>query len=136
MRDMIRAVFSALLLAIATSLLPQRGHAQKVVATDCASSVHAIIARGQGPGDDLDVMVQLQGMILQQVPGSTSLGLPYNHGGANLFNDVHFGALMIQDYVNEYSKSCPGAKIALIGYSLVCLLPEVRFMSIIVSSLI
>lgn len=107
------------LCVISSSLLIQQGHAQKTAPEDCASSVHAIIARGQGPGNDLNVMVHLQDAILQQIPGSTSLGLPYNHDGFNKFNDVYYGALMVQRYVNEYVESCPKAKLALIGYSLV-----------------
>lgn len=113
-------LLSVALFAISASLLIQQGHAQKTAPQDCASSVHAIIARGQCQGNDLNVMVKLQDAILKQIPGSTSLGLPYNHNGFNKFNDVYYGALMVQDYVNEYVKSCPKAKLALIGYSLVC----------------
>lgn len=100
-------------------LLAQPGCAQQTHAAECASSVHAIILRGQGPGNDLNVMVNLQDMILQQIPGSTSLGLPYDHAGQNKFDDAYHGALMVQEYVTSYVKSCPRAKIALLGYSLV-----------------
>lgn len=107
------------LFASMSTLLAQAGHAQQTATVECASSVHAIILRGQGPGNNLNVMVKLQDMILEQIPGSTSLGLPYAHAGQNKFNDVYSGALMLQDYVISYVKSCPHAKIALLGYSLV-----------------
>lgn len=116
MRDMIMRLISVMFFS---NLVIQQGHAHKTESDDCASSVHAVIARGQGRGNDLDVMVNLQDAILQQIPGSTSLGLPYDHGGFNKFNDVYHGALMAQNYVKEYVKSCPQAKLALIGYSLV-----------------
>lgn len=116
MRDMIVRLLSVVLFAIISI---QQGQAQKTAPEDCASSVHAIIARGEGSGNDLDVMVTLRDAIIEQIPGSTSLGLPYDHNGTNKFNDVYCGALMVQNYVNEYVMSCPRAKLALIGYSLV-----------------
>lgn len=113
-----RTIFLALG-AISSSLFVQQAYAQTVPKAQCATSVHAIIARGQGPGDDLNVMVKVQSMILQQIPGSTSLGLPYAHDADDKFTAVHNGAVMMQNYVNDYLKVCPDSKIALIGYSLV-----------------
>lgn len=108
-----------LALAISSGLFGQQAQAQAVTKSQCASSVHAIIARGQGPGDDLNVMVKVQNMILNQIPGSTSVGLPYAHNADDKFTAVHDGALLMQNYVTEYLKVCPESKIALIGYSLV-----------------
>ncbi|KAJ5112770.1 hypothetical protein N7532_000815 [Penicillium argentinense] len=92
--------------------------AQKVASQDCATGVHAIISRGQGPGGDLSVMGALSDMILDQIPGSTTLGFPFDHDADDKFTAVHSGALMLQQYVHDYVDSCPKAKIALIGYSL------------------
>lgn len=108
-----------LTLAVSSGLFGQQTLAQTVAKTQCASSVHAIIARGQGPGDDLNVMVKVQNMILDQIPGSTSIGLPYAHNASDKFTAVHDGAILMQNYVTEYLKVCPESKIALIGYSLV-----------------
>lgn len=108
-----------LALAISYDLFVQQAQAQAVAKAQCASSVHAIIARGQGPGDDLNVMVKVQNMILDQIPGSTSVGLPYAHDSKDKFTAVHNGALLMQNYVTEYLEVCPESKIALVGYSLV-----------------
>jgi acetylxylan esterase len=101
-----------------------RSHAQLVEKNECATSVHAIIARGQGGGDDLNVMSTLSDLILEQIPGSTTLGLPYDHG--NVLTDeakrltVHDCAVLMQEFVREYVASCPKAKIVVVGYSMVC----------------
>lgn len=116
---MINRVIFLALLAVSSNLFVQQAHAQTVPKEQCATSVHAIIARGQGPGNNLNVMVKVQNMILEQIPGSTSLGLPYAHDAEDKFTAVHNGAIMIQNYVNDYLKVCPDSKIALIGYSLV-----------------
>lgn len=98
-------------------------YAQSVSEDECATGVHAIIARGQGGGDDLNVMSTLSDLILKQIPGSTTLGLPYDHD--NVLTDyaklhtVHDGAVLIQQFVHEYSESCPQAKIVVVGYSMV-----------------
>ncbi|CAG8369572.1 unnamed protein product [Penicillium salamii] len=63
------------LLAVISTLL-LRSQAQLVSEDECATRVHAIIARGQGGGDDLNVMSTLSDLILQEIPGSTTLGLP------------------------------------------------------------
>ncbi|KAK4861105.1 hypothetical protein LT330_004021 [Penicillium expansum] len=97
-------------------------HAQSVSKDECATSVHAIIARGQGGGDDLNVMSTLSDLILEQIPGSTTLGLPYDH--ENVLTDyakmhtVHDGAVLMQQFVQEYSESCPQTKIVVVGYSM------------------
>jgi hypothetical protein len=88
--------------------------------TTCATGVHAIMARGQGPGDNLNVLVRIQDQILGQIPGSTSVGLPYDHNAADKYTAVHDGALMMQQYVRDYVASCPQSKIVVFGYSLVC----------------
>jgi acetylxylan esterase len=113
------------IISLATSLVIslfalRLSHAQTVSTEQCATSVHAVLARGQGAGDDLDVMVTIQDLILQQIPGSTSQALPYGHGGSDIFLAVHDGALLLQQYVRDYVASCgPEAKIALVGYSMV-----------------
>ncbi|KGO77523.1 Cutinase [Penicillium italicum] len=97
-------------------------HAQSVSEDECATGVHAIIARGQGGGDDLNVMSTLSDLILKQIPGSTTLGLPYDHD--NVLTDnakqhtVHDGAVLMQQFVLEYSESCPQTKIVVVGYSM------------------
>ncbi|EKV05523.1 Acetylxylan esterase, putative [Penicillium digitatum PHI26] len=98
-------------------------YAQSMPEDECATGVHAIIARGQGGGDDLNVMSTLSDLILKQIPGSTTLGLPYDH--ENVLTDfaklhtVHDGAVLMQQFVQEYSESCPQAKIVVVGYSMV-----------------
>ncbi|KAJ5243461.1 acetylxylan esterase precursor, partial [Penicillium citrinum] len=91
---------------------------QDVASKDCATGVHAIISRGQGAGDDLSVMKALSDRILDQIPGSTTLGFPFDHDAEDKFTAVHSGALMLQQYVKKYVKSCPKSKIVLVGYSL------------------
>lgn len=105
------------------SILLLRSQAQFVSEDECATRVHAIIARGQGGGDDLNVMSTLSDLILQEIPGSTTLGLPYDH--KNVLTDaakrdtVHDGAVLMQEFVQEYAASCPKTKIVVVGYSMV-----------------
>jgi hypothetical protein len=97
----------------------QTVHSQTVPPERCATGVHAILARGQGPGDHLNVMVSIQNLILQLIPGSSSVALPYKHGLDDHRIAAADGALMMQQYVREYVASCPKSKIFLMGYSLV-----------------
>lgn len=107
----------------AVTLMLIQTHAQSVSEDKCATGVHAIIARGQGGGDDLNVMSTLSDLILKQIPGSTTLGLPYDHGNVLTNLDklytVHDGTLLMQQFVQEYSESCPQTKIVVVGYSMV-----------------
>ncbi|KAJ5127406.1 hypothetical protein N7448_008185 [Penicillium atrosanguineum] len=93
-------------------------YSQAVPPERCATGVHAILARGQGPGDHLNVMVSIQNLILQLIPGSSSVALPYKHGLEDHRIAAADGARMMQQYVREYVVSCPNSKIFLMGYSL------------------
>lgn len=90
----------------------------------CATGIHVILARGQGAGDHLNELVSIRDLILERIPGSTSVALPYDHGSANKFLAVHDGALLMQKYIRDYVSSCPDSKIAVFGYSLVCHVPR------------
>lgn len=119
MHDVIVKIISAL--TVISALI--HTHAQSVSQRECATGVHAIIARGQGGGDDLNVLSTLSDLILQQIPGSTTLGLPYDHGNV-LTNEakrhtVYDGAVLMQEYIEEYAESCPQSKIVVVGYSMV-----------------
>lgn len=89
---------------------------------ECATDFHAIIARGQDGGDDLNVISTLSDLILKQIPGSTTLGLPSDH--QNVLTDyaklhtVHDGSSNAA-VVQEYSESCPQTKIVVVGHSMV-----------------
>ena len=112
------------IVAIASGLSFQLVNGQSVPPEQCATGVHAITARGQAATgetgfDPLNVMVSLQDLILKQIPGSTSLGLPYQYGAEDKFVAVHDGAQMLQNYVTSYVASCPKSRIAVVGYSLV-----------------
>ncbi|KAJ5178085.1 uncharacterized protein N7500_000784 [Penicillium coprophilum] len=119
MYDAIVKIIWALL---AITLMLTQTHAQSVSEDDCATGVHAIITRGQGGGDDLNVLITLSDLILKQIPGSTTIGLPYDH--ENVLNDtakmhtVHDGAVLMQQFVQEYVESCPSTKIVVVGYSM------------------
>ncbi|CAI7594057.1 unnamed protein product [Penicillium glandicola] len=107
---------------LAVILVLIQTHAQSVSEDECATGVHAIIARGQGGGDDLNVLSTLSDLILKQIPGSTTLGLPYDHGNVltdwDKLHTVHDGAVLMQQFVQEYSESCPQTKIVVVGYSM------------------
>jgi acetylxylan esterase len=110
--------------AIASGLFLQQVNGQSVPSGRCATGVHAIMARGQAATgetgfDPLNVMISLQDFILKQIPGSTSLGLPYQYGAQDKFVAVHDGAQMLQNYVSSYVASCPKSRIVVVGYSLV-----------------
>ncbi|KAJ5175796.1 uncharacterized protein N7482_001673 [Penicillium canariense] len=111
------------IVAVVSSLVFHPAHRQNVPSDQCATGVHAIISRGQaGDGetgwDPLNVMVSLQNLILEQIPGSTSLGLPYQYGAQDKFVAVHDGAQLLQNYVTSYLASCPESKVVVVGYSL------------------
>jgi len=110
-------LFQKLVLALGWGVLPV--HSQAVPPERCATGVHVILARGQGPGDHLNVMVSMQNLVLQLIPGSTSVALPYNHGADDHRIAAADGSLMLQQYIREYVASCPKSKIFLMGYSLV-----------------
>lgn len=110
--------------------------AQMVPPEQCATGVHAILIRGQGPGDHLNVMVSIQNLVLQLIPGSSSVALPYDHGGADHRTVAANGAILMQQYIRQYVACCPKSKIFLMGYSLVFSQaffkpPEVWMLSII-----
>jgi hypothetical protein len=105
------------LLVLATFIVPNIG--QTVTSTSCASSVHLLLLRGEGTGDDLNVLDTIQNLVLEQIPGATSLGLPYQHGNSDKQLAAYNGSLLLQQYIAEYVTSCPDSKIAILGYSLV-----------------
>lgn len=92
---------------------------QETPPSQCATGVHAILMRGQGPGDHLNVMVSVQNLVLQLISGSSSVALPYNHGADDHRVAASNGTYMMQDYIRSYVASCPDSKIFIIGYSLV-----------------
>ncbi|KAJ5975305.1 hypothetical protein N7481_009012 [Penicillium waksmanii] len=94
-------------------------HSQSTPPEQCATGVHAILIRGQGPGDHLNVMVTIQNLVLQLIPGSTSIALPYKHGADDHRIAAGNGAYLMQEYIREYIADCPNSKIFLHGYSLV-----------------
>lgn len=100
-------------------LLSPATRAQSVSSAACATGVHAILARGQGAGNDLDVLTSIQSLLLGSINGSTSTALPYAYNSSDKVAAVHNGALLLQEYVQEYVSSCPDSKIFILGYSLV-----------------
>ena len=108
----VRQVLPSLALAVAFT-------ANVVSAVKCAERVHLIAARGQGTGDDWNVLVQLRDPFLKKIKGSTAEALPYPHGGSDKIEDVHAGAELLKTYIEDYHKSCPNTKIVTFGYSLV-----------------
>lgn len=105
------------LLVLAAFLVPSI--AQTVSSTSCASGVHLLLLRGEGTGDDLNVLDTIQNLVLEQIPGSTSLGLPYQHDNSDKQFAAYNGSMLLQQYIAEYATSCPDSKIAILGYSLV-----------------
>lgn len=92
--------------------------AQKVPPQECATGVHAIFAQGKGDGDDYTDAVTIADLVLQQIPGSTTVGLPYDHGDANVYEAVASGSQLYQQYIADYADSCPQTKIMALGYSM------------------
>lgn len=93
--------------------------AQETLPSQCATGVHAILMRGQGPGDHLNVMVTVQNLVLQLIPGSSSVALPYAHDADDHRVAASNGSHMMQDYIRSYVASCPESKIFIHGFSLV-----------------
>ncbi|KAF3393818.1 hypothetical protein F1880_004634 [Penicillium rolfsii] len=108
---------------IASGLFFHHTHGQSLSAEPCATKVHAILARGQAAKgeigfDPLNVMASLQNLLLAQIPGSTSLALPYQYGAENKLVAVYDGARLLQDSIISYVATCPTARIVVVGYSL------------------
>lgn len=78
-----------------------------------------LLLRGEGTGDDLNVLDTVQELVLDQIPGATVLGLPYQHGDSDKQFAAYNGSVLLQQYITEYVASCPDSKIAVLGYSLV-----------------
>ncbi|KAJ6145301.1 hypothetical protein N7470_009196 [Penicillium chermesinum] len=108
--------FQKLLLLSCIGLQPS--YTQLTPQERCATGVHAILIRGQGPGDHLNVLVTMQNLVLELIPGSSSVALPFNHGDDDHRVAAAEGALMMQQYIRDYVASCPKSKIFLLGYSL------------------
>ncbi|KAJ5358713.1 uncharacterized protein N7496_011126 [Penicillium cataractarum] len=113
----VNALQNCLLLGLAISQF-QPALTQETPPSQCATGVHAILMRGQGPGDHLNVMVSVQNLVLQLIPGSSSVALPYSHGADDHRVAASNGTYMMQDYIRSYVASCPDSKIFIIGYSL------------------
>ncbi|KAJ6013942.1 hypothetical protein N7540_008533 [Penicillium herquei] len=111
-------MFFQKLVLLLTCIGIKPSHAQRTPPELCATGVHAILIRGQGPGDHLNVMVSMQNLVLQLIPGSSSVALPYHHGGSDHRIVAADGATMMQQYIREYIASCPHSRIFLMGYSL------------------
>ncbi|EED24616.1 acetylxylan esterase precursor, putative [Talaromyces stipitatus ATCC 10500] len=104
------------LLILATFIVPSI--AQAINPADCASSVHLLLLRGEGTGDDLNVLDTIQNLVLEQIPGATSLGVPYQHGDSDKQFAAYNGSVLLQQYIAGYATTCPDSKIAVLGYSL------------------
>ena len=111
--------FLLLFLLVLIGNMVQPSRAQKTAPERCATGVHAILIRGQGDGDHLNVMVTMQNLVLQLIPGSSSVGLPYHHELKDHRVGAAGGALLMQQYIRDYVASCPKSKIFIMGYSLV-----------------
>ena len=86
--------------------------------TQCATGVHAFFLRGEGPGNDMNVLIPLKDKLMSTIPGSTYTSIPYSHAFWIKLMSVYNGAYLFQDYVAEYARRCPQTKIFALGYSL------------------
>lgn len=84
----------------------------------CATGVHAFFLRGQGPGDDLNVLVPLKDKLMSSIPGSTYTAVPYDHNGWNKLVDIYTGGYLFRTLLATYVRQCPQTKIFALGYSL------------------
>ena len=78
-----------------------------------------VFLRGQGPGDDWNVLTALRDVVLNNIPGTTVHALDYPHENPDHFEAAYDGALQLQGYIENYVKACPTTKLGLFGYSLV-----------------
>ena len=88
------------------------------VGSSCATGIHAFFLRGQGPGDDLNVLVPLKDKLMASIPGSTYTAVPYMHGFWATLIGMYQGSYLFRDLLAEYVRRCPETKIFALGYSL------------------
>ena len=108
--------FISLFLLLMTIVV--HGYGQTVTSEDCATSVHGIFMRGQGTGDDYNTLSAMSNLMLENINGSTSVALPYDHGDWDKWIAMLNGSLLLVEYVADYVSSCPDSKIFILGYSL------------------
>ena len=60
----------------------------------------------------------MSNLMLENINGSTSVALPYDHGDWDKWIAMLNGSLLLVEYVADYVSSCPDSKIFILGYSL------------------
>ncbi|KAG9254479.1 putative acetyl xylanesterase [Emericellopsis atlantica] len=86
---------------------------------ECARGLHIIVARGSNEAAGTGITGSLADRIAKRIPGTTiaALDYPATITDPTYFESVADGGDEMRDVVQEYVDACPGAKVAVMGYS-------------------
>lgn len=122
-----RTLFSSALLGLLlAAAAPAAVHAEESTSTTpthsataaaCATGIHVIVARGSSEKPGVGRMGVVAGNVTERVPGSTVEAVTYPATFDDYIDSEGEGVVAMTDMVVEYVKSCPDARIALLGYS-------------------
>lgn len=89
----------------------------------CADGLYMVVARGTGEDPGPGEMGRVADLVADKIEGSRVVGLDYpaTLGGDGYMDSVMDGQSALKTEIEGYSKACPDGKIAVMGYSQVCL---------------
>ncbi|KAK3380744.1 putative acetyl xylanesterase [Lasiosphaeria ovina] len=85
--------------------------------TTCVTGIYMLVARGSSELPGLGLMGGVAQKVSQAIPGSAIVPIDYPATFAEYVKSEVSGALAISSAVESYTRLCPKAKIALLGYS-------------------
>ncbi|KAK3354024.1 cutinase-domain-containing protein [Lasiosphaeria hispida] len=91
--------------------------AAQTAAVPCATGIHMLVARGSTELPGLGRIGVVAGNVSLLIPGSTVAAVNYPATFEQYTISEATGAAMFAKMVGDYAAACPGAKIALLGYS-------------------
>lgn len=105
-------------LALSLSLLAASSTA---TAATCAKGLYMVVARGSEEPAGTGVTGNLTSQIAAKVPNSQVVAVDYPATLSDYETSEGDGVKAMQLLINNYSQACPGNKIAILGYSQVCI---------------
>lgn len=86
----------------------------------CAKGLYMVVARGSEEPAGTGVTGNLTSQIAAKVPNSQVVAVDYPATLTDYETSEGDGVKAMQLLLNNYGQACPGSKIAILGYSQVC----------------
>lgn len=110
-------------LAVSLALLAAGSSAVTAAsAPSCAKGLYMVVARGSEEAPGTGVTGNLTSQIAAKVPGSQVAAVDYPATLDDYESSEGKGVQAMQQLLNAYGQACPSSKIAILGYSQVCLM--------------